>query len=487
MYTMFSYRFKFNTLKVETKMGIVLLVMMNALLVLLNIIDVQVTWLGFDASSIDNLAYYVHEGTYYLIFSILLSMAILLVIFRGSQNYLASNKTLKFLAYGWIVQNAFMAISVALRNVYYIDYYYALSFKRIGVMIFIILTLFGLGTMAVKIYGKKTTFWLLKINSTAAVIMLLVMSSFSWDRTIAEFNLMNPDKESIDIEYLLRLNDDALPILDKHKDLLDKDYLKYSFIFSEYSNGLEVYNNRVMDFSDEQEKVVTRTAAGLAAPKTTRSSASSRCWVDVLDDLHQHGRVEAGEPVVLVGQGALEELDPVGLTLAHPVDPQPARGALERPGRHVGADDPRERRGRQEPLEELAGAAAEVDHGPGSQLDQHLVDGLVALAVEGHPLLLGLQRLLVLGGLDGVLDLVAELGQPGQGVAGERTPPAEVATCDQVLLRMVRQPALAGAQQLVHLVGPLPVVLRLVEHRQEHVQLVESVGEPQRAGQPEPT
>ena len=253
MYTMFSYRFKPNSLKLETKMGIVLLVMMNALLVLLNIIDVQVTWLGFDATNIENLAYYVHEGTYYLIFSILLSMAILLVIFRGSQNYLASNKTLKLLAYTWIVQNAFMAVSVSLRNIYYIDYYYALSFKRIGVMIFILLTLTGLASMLYKIYAKKTTFWLFKFNSFAAVIMLLVMSSFSWDVTIAEFNLKNPAKDKIDIDYLLKLNNDALPVLDKHRDVLDRDFLEYSFIFSDYRNGLEVYKARVENFDIEQE------------------------------------------------------------------------------------------------------------------------------------------------------------------------------------------------------------------------------------------
>ncbi len=253
MYTLFSYRFKFNTLKLETKMGIVLLCMMNALLLLLNVIDIQVTWLGFNAGEVENLAYYVHEGTYYLIFSILLSMAILLVIFRGSQNYYSRNLLLKGLAYAWLVQNAFMAVSVALRNVYYIDFYYALSYKRIGVMIFILLTLFGLGTMFVKIYARKTTSFLFKVNSTAVVAVLLLMSTFSWDKTIAEFNLSNPDRSKIDIDYLLKLDDDALPVLDTHKDLLDKEYLQYSFIFSEYTNGLDEYKRKVHKFIAEQK------------------------------------------------------------------------------------------------------------------------------------------------------------------------------------------------------------------------------------------
>ncbi len=253
LYTLFTYRFKPNSLKLETKMGIVLLAMMNILLLLLNIVDLQNTWTGFDAAKIDNLAYYVHEGTYYLIFSILLSMAILLVIFRSSQNFLHKNKFLKILAYGWITQNAFMALSVVLRNIYYIDYYYALSFKRIGVMIFILLTLTGLVTMVIKIYSRKTTFWLFKVNSAAVLIMLLVMGSFSWDKVIAEYNLKNPDKNKIDIDYLLRLNNDALPILDKHRDVLDREYLEYNFLFSEYNNGLAVYKSRVESFEIEQE------------------------------------------------------------------------------------------------------------------------------------------------------------------------------------------------------------------------------------------
>ena len=53
------------------------------------------------------------------------------------------------------------------------------------------------------------------------------------------------------------------------------------------------------------------------------------------------------------------------------------------------------------------------------QLEQHLVDGVVALGVERQALLLRLRDLLVLDGIDGVLDVVTELRQPRQGVAGQ--------------------------------------------------------------------
>jgi hypothetical protein len=254
LYSMFSYRFKFNSLKLEYKMGLILVFMMNALLLLLNIIDIQFTWFGFDSSRVDNLAYYVHNGTYLLIFSILLSMAILLYLFRRNQNFYSGNRLLKFGAYMWIFQNAVMAFSVALRNLYYIDYYYALSYKRIGVIVYLLLTLVGLVTMFIKIQNKKTTFFLFKANSWALMIVLLLISSFSWDKTIAEFNLSNPNKEKIDVEYLLRLSDDTLPILDKHKSVLNRDYMGYhSFLMDDYENGLDEYNHRVKNFLIEQK------------------------------------------------------------------------------------------------------------------------------------------------------------------------------------------------------------------------------------------
>ena len=107
--------------------------------------------------------------------------------------------------------------------------------------------------MLLKIHQKRTTFWLFKINSMAAIVMLLIMSSFSWDNVIGEFNLKNPIKEKIDIEYLLKLNNDALPVLDKHRDVLDREFMEYSFIFGDYKNGLDVYKERVADFEMEQE------------------------------------------------------------------------------------------------------------------------------------------------------------------------------------------------------------------------------------------
>lgn len=248
------FKFKMKSLLTENKIGIILLIMMNALILILNIIDISFVWIGFDLSRVDNLAYFVHEGTYYLIFSILLSMTILLFYFRGNLNFFKHNYFLKFLAYLWIVQNGIMAISVLLRNYYYINYYYALSYKRIGVMIFLLLVFIGLITMFIKIYNRKTLFYLLKVNSTAAFIVMLLMGSLSWDYHIARFNLQNPDKNAVDVTYLFSLSDDVLAVLEENKNVIDKD-IKLQENFRKYiQNGVIEHKYRKNRFIEEQTK-----------------------------------------------------------------------------------------------------------------------------------------------------------------------------------------------------------------------------------------
>ncbi len=109
--------------------------------------------------------------------------------------------------------------------------------------------------------------------------------------------------------------------------------------------------------------------------------------------------------------------------------------------------------------------------------------GGVALGVEGDPLLLGLGDLLLAVRVDGLVGVVAELGQALEGDAGQGAAAAEVAARDQVPLRVAGQPVTSRAEQLVDLVAGLPVVLGLVEHGQQDVELVERVGQPHRAAQ----
>ncbi len=155
-------------------------------------------------------------------------------------------------------------------------------------------------------------------------------------------------------------------------------------------------------------------------------------------------------------------------------------GQLQGPGGHVGRHDVVDAGLAQQVPGERARAAAEVADPPGAALPQHGQDGLPALHGE---------RLVPWFIRDRVVEFfrlgVVGFGQPGQRGPGELFLVAEVAAGDELLLRVPGQPVAAGPDQLVHLLGGHPVVLGVVEHRQQHVQVVERVRQPELAGQPQ--
>jgi hypothetical protein len=208
-------------LRNENTVGIISLVMLNALLLFINGIDITYVWFGFSYTPNINLTQYVHEGTGMLIFSIVLAMFVLLFFFRGNLNFYKKNKWLRYGAYGWILQNAVLVISVLLRDYYYIVHM-GLAYKRIGVLVFLLMVLMGLITVFIKIHQRKTAYYLWRVNGWFAVLLLVAASCVHWDETIAGYNLAHKNTVSLDIKFLLSLSDKALPVLEKNQDVLDE-------------------------------------------------------------------------------------------------------------------------------------------------------------------------------------------------------------------------------------------------------------------------
>ncbi|HEY3251840.1 MAG TPA: hypothetical protein VGK25_12080, partial [Ignavibacteria bacterium] len=73
--------------------------------------------------------------------------------------------------------------------------------------------------------------------------------SFSWDPYIAEFNLSNPDVSKVDLKFLFNLSDDALPVIDKHKNKL-RGYYYPDFRTQIYS--LDELEQRKIKFFEKQ-------------------------------------------------------------------------------------------------------------------------------------------------------------------------------------------------------------------------------------------
>ena len=242
-------------LRNENKTGIISLVLLNVLLLGINVIDIIYVWFGSNYNNDINFSEYVHEGTGLLIFSILLAMMLLLFFFRGNLNFYKRNKWLRYGAYAWLLQNSLLVISVLLRDYYYIAHD-GLAYKRIGVLIFLVLVLTGLITVFIKIYQRKTAYYLLKVNAWIAIIMLVLCSCIHWDETIARYNLAKKETIALDVKFLLTLSDKTLPLLQQNAEVL-KNPIKIpgsegeSLYRSSYT-PLELFEKRKKEFAEQQ-------------------------------------------------------------------------------------------------------------------------------------------------------------------------------------------------------------------------------------------
>jgi hypothetical protein len=220
------------------------------LLVVVNVIDVRWLWFNFDPRQAGNLTKLVHEGTYMLILSILLSMGILIYYFRSNQNFYPKNGLLKAAAYLWLVQNAVLSVSVLIRCGYYISEY-GLAYKRIGVVIFLGLVFFGLFTLYRKISGQKSFYYLLRTNAWAAYAMLIGLSTVNWDVLIVRHNLDPEHVHSgiLDTRFLLSRSDKTLILLDGHRERLKAS----SGYTNDNGSNTEHLDRRIADFIDTYE------------------------------------------------------------------------------------------------------------------------------------------------------------------------------------------------------------------------------------------
>lgn len=230
-----SEAFSVPKLKQENQLGVILISLLNALIVMYLITDI--TFLT-SQQEIRASVYsaQVHSGINALIASIVIAILILLNVFRGDLNFYEGNKTLRRLAFTWIVLNILLVLSIVFKNSQYI-YYFGLTYKRIGVIVYLILATTGLVTTLLKISSVKNNWYLFRINTQAAFIILIASSTINWDYHITNFNFNYA--QSIDYNYVIGLSDNNTLLLseklgNKHLDddsilLIESKYNKYAY------------------------------------------------------------------------------------------------------------------------------------------------------------------------------------------------------------------------------------------------------------------
>lgn len=201
--------FKLPELRYEYKTSVLLLVLLNLLLLFFILSDAYYLTIGTLPESV---AYsdFLHQGVYGLIFSILLAMAVLLYVFRGNLNFISNSKTLKLLAYTWLALNVVLVLLTVSKNSMYV-LHFGLTYKRIGVYTYLLLTAVGLGLSFIKIAQVKNNWFLFRKNAWSVYVVLLLLSSYNWDKAITYFNIHVA--RTTDYQYLSRLSDVNLPEL----------------------------------------------------------------------------------------------------------------------------------------------------------------------------------------------------------------------------------------------------------------------------------
>lgn len=192
--------------------GKILFILLNVLLGIVNLLDFN--FIFVDRSLPNDLTYseFLHQSVGTLVISTIVAICIVLYYFRGQINFYQKSKTLKWFAYLWMIQNIFMLISVCLKNNMYINQY-GLTYKRIGIYFFVILTVFGLITLLLKVYKVKINMYLIRINGWSFYSVLIFSAIINWDVLIVDFN--QKCKKGCDMNYALSLSDSTIPSLVK--------------------------------------------------------------------------------------------------------------------------------------------------------------------------------------------------------------------------------------------------------------------------------
>jgi Leucine-rich repeat (LRR) protein len=118
---------------------------------------------------------------------------------------------------------------------------YGLTYKRIGVYVYLLLSAIGLITTFIKILKIKSNHFLFRVNGWLFYGILIVACFFQWDILITQYNINVPAQ--IEKTYLVRLSDKTLPqlmALENNTEINKKEFINetYTSIETRYYNNL---------------------------------------------------------------------------------------------------------------------------------------------------------------------------------------------------------------------------------------------------------
>lgn len=193
--------FSFLDLDFERKSGVITLFLLN-LMLLVFIVTYNYEQF-FEAVEKTNLSADTHERVNAVIFSILMAVGVILFYFKGGFNFDEKASSLKKLAKVWIVLNGILIVSAIIKNSEYVSFY-GLTYKRLGVYAFLILSIIGLVYSFLKIVKQKTNAYLVNQMVWYFYGTILVCSFFNWGNLVTTYNISV--NKGVEPKFLSSLN-----------------------------------------------------------------------------------------------------------------------------------------------------------------------------------------------------------------------------------------------------------------------------------------
>lgn len=211
-----------NDLKYKSIIAFSLFIILNVMLLMINILDINQIFINQTLPQGITLSSFVHQAVWSIVFSIVVASVLIMWFFKDELNFNTFGKKVKILVYAWILQSILMIISAMIRNYWYIQEY-QLTYLRIGVFTFLILSIIGLIHTYLKVSKRRSAWRLISNNFETWFLILAISSCFNWDRFITHYNIRHAsESKPLDTEYLIELSDANIP------DLIELYHLKDS-------------------------------------------------------------------------------------------------------------------------------------------------------------------------------------------------------------------------------------------------------------------
>ena len=194
--------YDFLDLNSERLSGIVSFIGLNILLLFFIITFNYEQFVELPKATANQLAEETHERVGAVIASIVMAIVVIMFYFKGSFNFDKSAKWLKILSQIWVLLNGVLVLSAFAKNTEYVVNL-GLTYKRLGVYAFLLLSIIGLVFTFIKIQKKKTNAFLFNQMFWYVYGTILVCSFINWGNIATVYNIKN---EKADFKFLYSLN-----------------------------------------------------------------------------------------------------------------------------------------------------------------------------------------------------------------------------------------------------------------------------------------